>query len=100
MIPVVDLKAEFAKLTMLKGRTPTSILATRPSAAAIAPGPLCGIEPSPVAQAADQRHVRAATGLVEATSTVEPRTSAEFLSVGWTEAAQLTADRHRLIHCG
>jgi quercetin dioxygenase-like cupin family protein len=32
MIPVVDLKAEFAKLTMLKGRTPTSSEAERQGA--------------------------------------------------------------------
>ena len=32
MIPVVDLKAEFAKLTMLKGRTPTSSEAEREGA--------------------------------------------------------------------
>ena len=29
MIPIVDLKAEFARLTMLKGRTPTSSEAER-----------------------------------------------------------------------
>jgi quercetin dioxygenase-like cupin family protein len=32
MIPVVDLKTEFAKLTMLKGRTPTSSEAERQGA--------------------------------------------------------------------
>jgi len=32
MIPVIDLKAEFARLTMLKGRTPTSSDAERASA--------------------------------------------------------------------
>jgi mannose-6-phosphate isomerase-like protein (cupin superfamily) len=32
MIPVVDLKAEFARLTMLKGRTPTSSEAEREGA--------------------------------------------------------------------
>jgi hypothetical protein len=32
MIPVVDLKAEFTKLTMLKGRTPTSSEAERQGA--------------------------------------------------------------------
>jgi quercetin dioxygenase-like cupin family protein len=32
MIPVVDLKAEFARLTMLEGRTPTSTEAERKGA--------------------------------------------------------------------
>lgn len=32
MIPIIDLKAEFAKLTMLIGRTPTSSEATRDGA--------------------------------------------------------------------
>jgi hypothetical protein len=73
---------------------------SRPPSGAIASGPLHGIEPSPVGKAADQRCVRPAAGFAQGTSTLEPHTSAEFLSVGWMEAVQLTSDRHRLLRCG
>jgi hypothetical protein len=63
---------------------------SRSLAAAIAPSPLRRIEPSPVGQAADQRCVRPAASLAQATSTLKPHTSAEFPPVGWIEAALQT----------
>jgi hypothetical protein len=53
----------------------------RPPSMAIAPGPLDGIEPSPIRQTADQMSMRPTAALAPAAGTLKPYPMTEFFPV-------------------